>query len=171
MELRVRKAEEKDIERIAHIHVKTWQCAYKGQIPDEYLAKLSLEKRNSMWTDAIRDPHENRQILVAELDGKVIGFCSGGPSRDEDADKTPGEVYAIYIDQDNLGKGAGSALMKEIFQFLKDKGFYTVSLWVLATNQLAKKFYEKHGWKFDGHTKTELKDGVTFHEERFIKDL
>ena len=167
----VREAKQADADAIATIHVQTWQCAYRGQIPDEYLANLSIEKRKQFWSEATSKPHDKSRILVAELDGEVAGFCGGGPSRDEDADKTIGEVYSIYIDQNKMGRGAGTALMKNILTFLKDQGFVKVTLWVLSTNQITKRFYKNHGWKPDGKTKSEINKGITFNEERYIIDL
>ncbi len=54
----VRKAKIEDATGIAEVHVLTWQCAYRGQIPDSYLDGLSIEKRTEGWREQIKLPEE-----------------------------------------------------------------------------------------------------------------
>ena len=48
----------------------------------------------------------------------------------------------------------------------------SLTLWVLATNIPAKRFYESLGFSLDGTTKTDKRpDGFKFHEERYRLQL
>lgn len=47
--MRLRIASATDVGRIAEVHVRTWQVAYRGQVPDEYLDSLSIEDRHTAW--------------------------------------------------------------------------------------------------------------------------
>lgn len=69
----IRKAEPTDALGIATVHVKTWQCAYKGQIPDSYLDNLSIEKRRKTWNESLKKKEEGRHPIVAISENKIVG--------------------------------------------------------------------------------------------------
>jgi hypothetical protein len=43
----IRQAILEDAEAIAKVHVASWQAAYKGLMPAEFLASLSVERRKT----------------------------------------------------------------------------------------------------------------------------
>ena len=45
-----------DAEAIATVHVRSWQAAYRGQLPDEYLDGLTVEDRLSQHQWALEHP-------------------------------------------------------------------------------------------------------------------
>ena len=167
MNFTIRHAELKDAPGIARVHVETWQTHYSGQVPDEYLIGLSIEKRKKEWTEILSNPKPTNLYLVAEEAGKIVGFCSVGPSRDQDASGDTGEIYAIYILPSKQGQGIGAALMDAGLNFLKEKSFKAAILWVLKTNNPTIKFYESKGWKADGHEKMEIIGNLPFEEIRY----
>jgi len=167
----IREAKLKDAQGIATVHVETWQHAYRGQIPNKILDKLSIEERTEQWQEKLKNPDASAKAFVAVVKGEVCGFSSSGPSRDRDADKITGELYAIYIDAEKLRKGLGHSLMGHALKYLKSLGFKKATLWVLATNKNAIKFYKKEGWKSDGKTKTEKNKGFEMKEVRYSSDL
>ena len=93
--MRVRAAVERDAEAVARVHVESWRSTYRGLVPDDYLAGLSVERRADVWRRLIAEAGADRGVLVLEDDGDVIGFCHYGPSRDDDVAGT-GEVTSIY---------------------------------------------------------------------------
>lgn len=151
--IKIREANIDDAKGIAEVHVKTWQHAYKGQIADSYLADLSVEKRQAKWNDILTKADPEKVNFIAELDGKIIGFSSVGPTREIEGSDHTGELYAIYVDPELAGKGIGSMLMKEGLQFLKEKGRIRATLRVLDTNTATREFYEKKGWIQEGESK------------------
>jgi GNAT superfamily N-acetyltransferase len=68
--------------------------------------------------------------LVAEFDGKIVGFCSVSKCRDEDLSENIGELWAIYVDKDHAGKGVGTALLNQGINILRKDGFNKATLWV-----------------------------------------
>jgi ribosomal protein S18 acetylase RimI-like enzyme len=163
----IRKAEPEDAPGIAKVHVKTWQCAYKGQIPNSYLDSLSIEKRSETWSESLKKKEEGKYPIVAVSENEIIGWCTSGKSRDDVSDEI-GELYGIYVSPEYIGHGVGSALMKECLNNLKNDGYTKATLWVLATNEKTKQFYFKKGWVLEGKTKDDVRDGFTLHEERLI---
>src|SRR5882757_2296846 len=132
-DIQIREANIADAAGIARIHVVTWQHAYRGQMPDDYLDGLSVEQRTQNWTALLSNSYPKAHTLIALEDDLVVGFCSVGASSNADADEQNGELYAIYVDPKAMGKGVGSALMAEAVAKLRVDGFTHVTLWVLAT--------------------------------------
>jgi ribosomal protein S18 acetylase RimI-like enzyme len=148
----IRKAAVDDAYGIASVHVRSWQVAYRGQIPDDFLDRLDVKKRANMWRELIQDP--NKVIFVAEnTEGNIIGFCALGPSRDSDTNPSAAEVSAIYIDPDKWQKGIGRALLSASLSEIRNRDFDQVTLWVLEANQRARSFYESFGFVQDGANK------------------
>ncbi len=167
----IRPAEPKDATPIGIVHVETWQHAYKGQIPDDYLNSLSVEKRSQRWKEHLEKPDPGKHMWVSEVDGKVVGWSTFGVNRDIDVDKTTAELYGIYILPNFSGQGIGSMLMEKGLNILRAEGYKKASLWVLETNKKSRDWYEGKGWKVEGLTKVDKKDKIELHELRYIIDL
>ena len=156
--MRIREAEPTDAQVIASIHVRAWQDAYRGQLSDEYLEGLRVEDRVGMQRRMLAEPREGWTTWVALDDDAVVGFAVTGPSEDADADDRTGEVYAIYLEPDRVGTGVGRSLFEHALGDLRSRGFKQATLWVLETNERARRFYERAGWKTDGTTTSERVD-------------
>ncbi len=167
----VRDAKPEDAYQIATIHVKTWQYAYHGQMPEEYLNNLSIESRTRSWEEILSKKNPRTRNFVAVADSKILGFCSIGPSRDADASDEVGEIYAIYVASETLRQGIGTTLLSEAMKSLKGLGFRSATLWVLDTNVIGRRFYEKNHWIADGKMKTEEMSNFTLHEVRYKIEL
>ncbi len=152
----VRPASLQDAAAIAAVHVQSWKGGYQGLLPDAVLDGLSVERREQWWSQWLAELGQRDRILVAECDGQVVGFASVGQSRDLDADDRAAEVYAIYVHPDCWGHGIGRALMRHSVDELLRAGFREARLWVLETNQRARRFYEAADWYFDGTSKPHI---------------
>lgn len=128
----------------------SWRHAYRGLLPAEYLESLSVDEREAQRLAWFADPTPRSGILVAEDAGRVVGFATFGPSRDDDAAEGTGEVPAIYLLPEVEGEGIGRKLFAEAVAALRRAGFTRGSLWVLERNVRARRFYEKAGWRWDG---------------------
>ena len=162
----VRRARVGDAAGIAAVHVASWQQAYRGLMPPELLDSLSVPARTERWTRNLQGAQDGAWTLVAELDGEVIGFASIGPSRDEDAGGA-GELWALYLHPRTWGEGHGHVLHSHAVRALAETGAADATLWVLATNERARRFYERHGWAADGAQKVARLDGVVLAETRY----
>ena len=165
--MRVRRATLADAEAIADVHVRTWQAAYEHVFGVERLSRVTAEQRLPMWRQILQT--DEQTALVAEDDaGHVIGWCTVGPSRDDDAD---GELWGIYVLSDAWGSGAGPALMAAGVEALRDSGCRDVILWVLEDNPRARRFYEREGWVLDDERKEDEFLGLAVTEVRYRKSL
>lgn len=149
----IRRAGPDDARAIAALHVASWKAAYPGLIPQDYLDGLRPEDRLAAWEDLLSSSPWP-VVLVAEVRGVLAGVACVGPSRDEDADPaTVGELQAIYLHPDFFGAGVGEPLLDAAVAELDAAGFPVATLWALDVNARARRFYERHGWAFDGVTK------------------
>jgi len=167
----VRAAGPEDARSVAEVHVASWRHTYRGLLPDDYLERLSVDDREAMWLGAFADPDQKSGAFVAEVDGRIVGFASFGPSRDEDVPERTGEVPAIYVDPAVLGTGVGRELFETATLALRDAGFARATLWVLEANALARGFYEKAGWAWDGSIGTHMFDCANEPVVRYAVDL
>lgn len=150
--VQVREATVADAHRIAEIHVAGWRAAYRGQMPDEVLDNLDVEKRAAFWSAQLTaKPHA---LFVAESNLEILAFCDLIPSRDADSDPaTTAEIVAIYADPNHWRKGAGKALCRFALERARLGNYTAVTLWCLSSNIPARMFYEKIGFYLDGATK------------------
>jgi GNAT superfamily N-acetyltransferase len=141
----VRPAVSDDAEGIAKVHVKGWQEAYIGQLPQHVLDRQSVPARLRMWQGLLQEPPTSRWTFVAIDPGAgVVGFAGGvraKPVMFGPAFKVP----MLYVLQSHLRRGLGRQLMHALGGAMAQHGCGAVALWSLASNQAARKFYEVIG--------------------------
>ena len=165
----IRLALQSDVDAIARVHVKTWQVAYRGHMPDAHLDSLDESKRAAMWSKALEQPAT--LVLVAIAGDTLVGFCCLMPTRDGDATPAMGEIVAIYVDPAFSRSGFGSALVEGIVEAGRSRSYNELTLWVLTDNAPARRFYEARGFNPDGRTKTEERWGFPLHETRYRRHI
>jgi GNAT superfamily N-acetyltransferase len=164
-DLAIRPVTAADAGDIAAIRVEGWQAAYRGQLDDELLDRMSGARDEPRWRDHLGSPPPGHRGFVAHRAGRVIGFVTCGPSRDEGP--TVAEVYAIYVRPSYIGTGVGRALLARAMDALRGDRFAEASLWVLETNARAHRFYEAAGWKREGGSRDDVLDGFAVREVRY----
>jgi ribosomal protein S18 acetylase RimI-like enzyme len=177
----VRQATEADADTIGALHVRAWQWAYRGLLPDPYLDGLAdqVEQRAAMWRRQIHpsERESGRRVWVAERDGMLAGFCStsgtqgGGEEPGAHVVHAAAELHTIYLEPEVVGTGAGAALMRHALSDLRNRGFRSAVLWVQDTNTRARRFYEKGGWCPDGAEKTADVWGMPVRQVRYRINL
>jgi GNAT superfamily N-acetyltransferase len=169
MDARVRRAAVDDAAEVARVHIETWRVAYAHVFPTDYLAGLSIEDRTERWRENLATSETD--VFVAESEERVIGFAAAGPARDEHKSAPPAELFALYVDPQEWGKGLGRSLLERVETALRDRGFEEAGLWVLEDNPRARRFYEKAGWVADGATDTYSRAGIDAPDVRYRKRL
>jgi GNAT superfamily N-acetyltransferase len=165
----LRTAQPSDAMAVARIHVRSWQTAYCGLLPDTYLDALLPEDRAARYDFATTDLAKPRTI-VAEHEGVIRGFATTMPSRDPDA-ADHGELCALYVDPDDWGSRYGLALIEAADRHLSDCGFSSALLWMLEGNARADRFYRADGWRPDGARRSVTMWEITVNELRYRRAL
>lgn len=154
---------------LAQVHVQAWRDAYADLMSADYLASLSVERREAAWRQVLAEGKS--ELLVARAGGALVGFVSFGPSRDEDAPPARGELWAIYVVRYAWSTGVGRALWQAARERLLARGLRSTSLWVLAANARAIRFYEAAGFRPEPASQKEFElGGATLREVRMVAD-
>jgi phosphinothricin acetyltransferase len=112
------------------------------------LEEQTLEQRK-VWFEQ----HGARYpLIVAEFEGKVVGYSCLSPFRDKPAYAGSTEL-SVYISAESRGKGIGSILMKAILERAMQLGFHTVIGGITGGNETSAKLHEKFGFTFVGNFK------------------
>ena len=168
----IRRASVGDARAIAEIGVKGWQAAYRGILPEDFLAGLPVAPREVAWRSMLEsDQDGGAPAWLAELDGTTVGFVASGPPRDDDVSLPAAEVYAIYVLPETWRRGIGRALLNVAVDHWRERGTTTLVLWVLEQNIHGRAFYEKIGWRADGRHQEIDFGGFTAPEIRYHLQL
>lgn len=167
----IRSARVSDAPGIGLVHVRSWQAAYRGSFPADYLNGLDPSLRAKRWASYLAGPHDREALLVAADEWEIAGFANIGPSRDEGAGPDQGEVRAIYLMPDRWDQGLGGQLMSSALEELNRAHFSEAILWVLDANRRARRFYERGGWDPDGAKKHDDTLGFRISEVRYRRKL
>jgi phosphinothricin acetyltransferase len=84
--------------------------------------------------------------LVAEEDGRVVGYAYADPHRDRAAYRWAVDV-AIYIDPAFHGRGIGRALYETLFELLTEQGYRTAVAGIALPNPASIAIHEKLGFE------------------------
>lgn len=153
----IRHATPDDAREIARIHVRAWQRAYRGIVPQTHLDSLSVEQREMIWRKRLQE--QVTRTWVAEAADFLLGWINVGRSRDPDANAKTGELWSIYIDPEHWRRGVGRRLWAEAERHLRSVGYTDVTLWVLERNVDALEFYGSIGFALDPGTEQKTERG------------
>lgn len=157
-EIVYRKAEIEDVPQIAAVHVESWQKSFAGIVPQFFLDKMSVEKRENAFRQMFSD--ENYKMFAAETAaGKIVGFADFGKSRDENL-QYAAELYAIYFLPEFQRKGIGGNLLKLCQKEMANDNLDSMFLVALEVSPY-KSFYEKTGGRVVGKSTHDIA-GIEF---------
>jgi len=103
-------------------------------------------------------------FLVAELEGKVVGYVCGVIERRE---QVLGHIFSIAVHPEYRRMRIGTALMIEAINMLKRRGAQKIYLECRVSNIAAIKLYEKLGFRVTKRIKSYYRDG----EDAYIMEL
>ena len=122
-----------DLDRVVEIDIKVLEKPR----PEYWEMKLELVRKRSQISS-----------LVAELDGKVIGFIIGGASRWEyGVPENIGWIDTIGVDPEYQRKGIARILFKEMTDNLKKVGVDTIITFVKRRDPVLLSFFNSLGFQ------------------------
>ncbi|MCC7008948.1 MAG: GNAT family N-acetyltransferase [Acidobacteria bacterium] len=155
-----------DAEAIAALHTESWRSAYRGLVPDAYLAGPIVEDRRQVWTARLAVPDAAQLVLKAVEDDQLVGFTCVL----RDADPAWGPLLDnLHVRPGRRGRGIGAALLHAARQWSA-----TVSpgqpmhLWVIEGNVRARRFYDREHGRVVERRDIELTAGIVTPALRYV---
>ena len=142
----IRPATPQDAQAIAEVNVRAWHRAYVDVVPSQALAERTVESVAARFGGLLVDG--DGTWAVAEVDGRVAGFCCVGAARPEDS-AVAGALRSLYVEPLAQGAGLGSTLHDQALSRLRSLGFGEALLWAFRDNGHGRLFYEDRGWTYD----------------------
>jgi len=159
----IRKAIEKDIPAIRKIAHATWPTAYGASLSKQQLDYM-LEWMYS--ENALQEQmKKGHQFFMTAIDEKNFGFASVSAEGDGVF-----KLNKLYVIPDTQKTGAGKALLQETISYAKQNGGAKLILQVKRDN-IAKGFYEKHGFIITKEIDLEIGDGFFMNDYIMELDL
>jgi L-amino acid N-acyltransferase YncA len=106
----------------------------------------SYEQQQNILEEKIS---KNFPVIVAELDGQVLGFGMYSEFRFREAYKFTVE-HSVYVNESFHGKGIGKLLLEELIFLARKQKLHTMIAVIDSENQSSVEFHEKFGFKTVG---------------------
>lgn len=149
----IRPAEPRDVPAIKRVAEHAWNEVYDDVLQQDTIdAALAEWYANELLLEHVQD--SDVSFFVTEAERTLTGYVSGGQN-----EFGHGEVGAIYVDPDHWRTGTGSRLLEYFEDHGRAEGWNTMQIRVVAGNDVARPFYEKHGYEVE-----ETKDVPLFGE-------
>lgn len=109
------------------------------------LGKRTLEEQTH-WFYKYNDTHP---LVVAEINGTVMGYCSLSQFRDKEAYKQTVEI-SVYVHNEARGKGVARKLIEHIIQLAKRAGHHVIIAGITTGNDISIRLHENFGFVHAG---------------------
>jgi RimJ/RimL family protein N-acetyltransferase len=130
----IRRGDVEDLELVFAILREASVAGFANVFPPERYPYPEQEIRQAL-REQLEDPGN-----VVLLDGEGRGFALVGH----------GWLQRLFVREDAWGTGVAQELHAAGLETLREQGAGSASLWCLAENPRARRFYEKHGWRLNG---------------------
>jgi 3-deoxy-manno-octulosonate cytidylyltransferase (CMP-KDO synthetase) len=137
----IRPARRSDLQRVAEVHVDSWQRSFAGIAPDDFLAGMTIETRLKAYSE--RACTGNYSMLVADHPTEgIVGFADfGTPTLPGGYDA---QIYSIYLLPEFQRKGLGTRLFERCVERIRAGQNTTLCLDSLEVSPY-RAFYDKMG--------------------------
>jgi len=150
MTVAVRKATKQDARTVAEFAV-----ALAGLHPQwnarRFTQLLTINGASAYYGE--RSTADNAAVLVAEREGRVIGFAytEYEPVLYAELATRVAWLHDIYVEPDARNQGAGSALLAGVAEAARGFGASKVLLSVAANNDAGQRLFERNGFETTMH--------------------
>ena len=138
--LSIRSATIGDAQAIAVFHVKVWRQTYRDLAPADAHAVLDEHYRRRQWNEKLSSNDGNPLVLVAEIDGSIVGIGAAGAPSDP-VFNGRGEIKFLYVDPRFQRRGIGRQLLARLATHLGRLRYPGAALSVVDGNDVAIAFY------------------------------
>ncbi len=147
----IRVAGPEDAALLSELSARAFRDAYgTNSDPAHIEAHIADNFAEAHWRTHARN--DCIVVFLAERDARAIGYAALRLASPTDciADRSPAELWRIYLIADAIGSGVGSALMRACLAEARRRGARTMWLGVWEDNHRAVRFYEAWGFRRRG---------------------
>lgn len=159
MNLIIEKASKSDASILADLKINIWKTVYKDILPDDYLNRLSREKKKVKYQKELLE-ESDIDIYLLKYQQNIIGTLRIKYYQDEKDGFCAG-VEDLYILPQYHMKGFGGQVMKFTVNQATANYCKFLTAWILESNQSVRKMAIKYGFietnKVRIHTDTDAK--------------
>ena len=149
----VRNAEFEDMKRLGHIMSVSFRSAFSSFVSKKTMDDCTVEENCIALLEGVYSEGK-MHFLIGEDNGMLCW---------QEVEETA-EIVAIHSLPESWGTGLGHTMLAEA---LRQIGERPVFLWAFQENRRARRFYEKHGFMWDGSERISEFDGAV--EVRYVK--
>lgn len=166
----VRLATPVDLDEILAVRLTSREAAYRGRLPDAAMDHESMDERRSRWHGRLNGNDPQGVTLVAEIDGRIVGFCRSGTEASDPTGRSC-QIKLLYVAPGAQRRGLGRALLEHTTAMIAANGFTRATLGVFAFNEEAIRFYEQLGWVRAGTIEAPGPEATLITSYLYEKDL
>lgn len=128
---RIRSANEKDVQTLV-------------KLAEEFIPREADDKKRIVvLNQALKNP--NYELLVAELEGEIVGFIDQWIIHDFTHGAKLGYIHSLYVSSKHRRKGIASKLLQETMKNARDRKVSEIHITTRFDNKPAISLYRKHG--------------------------
>jgi GNAT superfamily N-acetyltransferase len=139
----IRNATSEDVTLIQNLNDEVFVDNVK-YLPDLDMNWAKGEYGLKYFTELIND--ESNLCLIAEDDGKAIGYLAASPKKFTYRTLSYTELENMGVTPEYQSKGIGAQLLELYLQWSREGGYEKAYVNTFAKNAGALKFYRKHGF-------------------------
>ena len=149
----VRNAEFEDMKQLGRIMAVSFRTAFADFVSQQTMDACAQEDNCAAMLEGIHREGK-MHFLIGEDSGMLVW------QKVQDS----AEIVAIHSLPESWGTGLGHAMLEEALNQIGDQ---PVFLWAFKENKRARRFYEKHCFRWDGTERVSEFDGAL--EVRYVK--
>ena len=163
----VREAQLEDIPQLTHIMVQSFRSAFADFVSKETMDICTNEENCYAM---LRDIYQSgtMHFLIGDEAGMLVWQEQQEHQESGGFGNSSVEIVALHSLQETVGTGLGRAMMTyALDQIHQMCGDVSIFLWAFRDNTRARRFYEKHGFHWDGCDRISEFDGAV--EVRYVR--
>lgn len=137
------------------MRIRTARAEEAAAVAEIY--NIGIRERTSTFETCEREPRDMAEaiasrrhpFLVAEVDGRVVGFAATSQYSDRDCYAGVAEC-TLYVDAESRGRGVGSALLEALAEEAARRGFHKLIGKLFDTNEPSLRLMRRSGFRVVG---------------------
>lgn len=143
----IRAARESDIDQLTDLHLAL-QKYHEERNPQLWRLSASARERFSERFAQLLSDGDACVLVALDDSGTIVGMVVGQIRRDERyIPAISGSIGRLFVSEAWRGRGIGTELVKQLFQFFASRHVEDISIYYIVGNSEAARFWNKLGFQ------------------------